>query len=81
MKMNSMQYYTLTVWVNKIERAYGVKALKQHRETVKFANDQFISFIWSIYHMINADDRKIINEDLLDAHLETALKTALKEYR
>lgn len=81
MKMTSMQFFTLAQSIEKIENAYGVPAMKQHRENVKFAHVQFISFIWSIYHMINADDRKIINEGLQDAHIETVLKIALCEYK
>jgi len=81
MKMSSMQYSILTEHINKIETAYGIKAMKQHRKVVKFANDQFISFMWSIYWMIKPDDRKIIGADLNDTHIETALKTALKNYK
>ena len=81
MKMTSMQYWILTDAINKIENAYGVDAMKQHRETISYACDRYLSFVWSIYHIINADDRKIINEGLNDTHIETALKIALKDYK
>ena len=81
MKMGSMQYWMLTDAINKIETAYSKETMKQHREKVSFANEQFISFIWSIYWMIKGDDRKIIGADLNDNHIETALKKALHEYK
>ena len=81
MRMTSMQYSILTEHINTIENGYGIKAMTQHRNGVKFAQDQFISFIWSIYWMINAGDRKLIGEELNDSHIETALKIALKDYK
>ena len=76
-----MQYWMLTDAINKMETAYSKDVMMQHRKTVKYANEQFISFIWSIYWKINKDDRKIIGADLNDNHIETALKKALAEYK
>ncbi len=81
MKMNSNQYWILTNEINKMERAYSIKAFEEHRQAVNFAKDQFISFCWSIFWKINKMDRAIISEDLQDAHLETALKKALVNYK
>ncbi len=79
--MQSNQYWILTNEINKMENAYSIKAFRDLRETVKFANDQFISFIWAIYWQIKSSDRQIIAEGLNDSHIETALKTALKDYK
>ena len=81
MLMTKHQYKILTDAINKIETAYTKETMKLHREKVSFVNDQFISFIWSIYWMIKGDDRKIIGADLNDNHIETALKKVLREYK
>ncbi len=81
MKMNSNQFWILTNEINKMEEAYSIKAFEDHRQSVKYAKDQFISFIWSIFHKIDRTDRAIITDGLLDAHIETALKIALKNYK
>lgn len=57
--------------------------LKEYRTTVRFVKDQFISFIWSVYWKIQTEEIRVAvnSEDLYDAHIETALKKIMKEYK
>ncbi len=81
MKMTATQYAILIKEKQKFEAAYGIAAITEHRHTVKFANDQFISFIWSMLWKIKPETRAKIIEGLFDTHIETALKKCWSEYK
>ncbi len=61
------------------------EAVRRYRHQVTYTKDQFISFIWGIYHALPPADRQAIQNNLgdplLDQHLETALKHVLKDYK
>ncbi len=59
--------------------------LKAYRYQVRYVNNQFISFIWGVFHALPLVDRQAIKHNqgdpLLDQHLETALKHTLKRFK
>lgn len=59
------------------------------RKTVAYAKSQFVAFVWSMYYTAKHFDQTFNDfmfeakkrEGLQDAHIETALKQILKEYK
>ena len=80
MKMTDAQYALLIKEKQKMEAAYSIAAIREHRNTVAYAKNQFVSFIWSMLWKIKPGTRALIIEGLLDTHIETALKKCWAEY-
>lgn len=65
----------------------GGDTVKQHRQNVAFVDSQFNSFCWSIYRVANKrqglalSDEAYQKEGLYDAHILTALKAILADYK
>lgn len=62
----------------------GKEKVREYRHQVRYTNNQFIAFIWGLYHALHQVDKDAIRHNqgnpLLDQHIETALAQALKEY-
>ncbi len=75
----------LTLALEELITTKGEKAVKQYRQNVSYANDQFTAFVWGVFHSLDrADQLAIIKNQgnrLEDRHLETVLKKALGDYK
>ena len=85
MRMTNDTYKHLTLCLDEIIATAGRDRVIAYRNNVKFVKDQFVSFVWGMFRYIPQVDRAaIINnqgERLQDAHIETALKKALIEFK
>ncbi len=81
MKMSKETFGRLANAIDVVMSAHSLETIKKHRQTVKFVNNQFISFCWSMFHAskFGQTDREIYNT-LNDSHIETALKRILSDF-
>ncbi len=59
-----------------------VKNIIELRNTVKYVNNQFVSFYWKIFWvaMRTSPSLRVVASNYNDEHLNTALKRILKRY-
>ena len=81
MKMSKELYTEIKQAIDGVVEQHGIDRVKEHRRSVKFAINQFISFCWSMFHASNFEYRKCYDEKLDDVHIETALKRILSDYK
>ena len=83
MKMSKELYSIIDSEISRTIQFYGDKKIKEIRNTVKYANSQYISFCGAMFYL--AITTEIIDlldqEDLQDSHIETALKQILIDYK
>jgi len=81
-KITKQHYKELETSINEVLSEYPETDIKEARETVKFVNNQFISFCWLCLHKTvtkNQHLRDLLN-NYLDSHIETAIKKILVKY-
>jgi len=82
MKMKKEHYNTLEKSINEVITNVGKDEVIKYRNNVKFVKDQFISFIWGMWgYSTDQDFRTELYKYLNDAHVETALKQILSNYK
>ena len=85
MKMTPDTRKHLALALEELCTASGDQRIKDYRYNVRYTKSQFIAFIWGIYHALDSPDKTAIRANqgnpLADAHIETALKQILKEYK
>jgi len=81
MKISKELYTKIENKINEYEKACLI-SFEENRNNISFVNCQYTSFIWFVFHnSIDNDIRAMIkDENLLDSHIETALKKILKKY-
>jgi hypothetical protein len=82
-RVTKEQYKELETLINNFLKKAKEEDIIKHRRTVKFAKDQFVSFVWSIFWAIPQNGGIEWSEkyDLSDNAIETALKKILKKYK
>ena len=78
LKMTKEHYEDLQSQIRVLIKGYSRDVVWEHRKTVRFAKDQFISFCWSLYWKI---DYKRYNSAYTDTQTESALKRILSAYK
>lgn len=85
-KMKQEHYEVLSNSINEVifqgGMVEGIKRTKQFRKEVKYINDQFVAFVWSMFRTATDQDfRRELYKYLNDAHVETALMKILEAYK
>ena len=80
MKIKNEDYNLLKEKIDNLLSNYSDAQIKAHRNSIKFVNDQFASFCWSIFHQVYKDVKHLYDY-LNDSHIETALKSILIKYK
>ena len=78
--MDKPLYDTLCTAMDKVFEAHSLETIKNHRETIPSAKDQFTSFCWSMFHVSKVDCNMFYNAGLNDTHILTALKRILSDF-
>jgi hypothetical protein len=79
--MSKELYDDIKLAINAVIKKFDVDHIKCHRRKVKYTNNQFISFCWSMFHLSGYDYDKCYSAGLVDNHIETALKKILIDYK
>jgi hypothetical protein len=80
-KMKKEHFETLDKSIQEVIRNVGIDKVKQFRKEIKFAKNQFISFIWAMFRTATDQDfRSELYTYLNDSNIETALKKILESY-
>lgn len=83
MKISKEVYKTLENAINNTLSQFPESDIIEARKTVKFVNNQFISFCWLVLHKTvsaHQELRDLLN-NYLDSHIETAIKKILIKYQ
>ena len=85
MKMTLDTRKHLALALEELTTQAGDKRIQDYRHNVRYTKCQYTAFIWGLYHALQQPDKTAIRANqgnpLADAHIETALKQILKEYR
>lgn len=82
MKFTKEDYDILESEINSLLSKYSEKEIIECRKTVKFVNDQFVSFCWLIFWEANKVEKvNDIARKYFDDHIETAIKKILEKYK
>jgi len=80
MKISKNLYDDLCNAIGKVLSQYNLKTIVEHRNNIKFVDNQFVAFCWSIFHASKFDYKKLYGAGLNDSHIETALKRILSDF-
>ena len=80
MKMSKKLFDELTDAIDEVISRHSLQTIIKHRENVKYVNNQFVSFCWSIFDASKYDCKRLYDSGLNDSHIKTALKRILSDF-
>lgn len=89
MKMSNETFAAIEAGINGVINHVGNSEVVELRNSINYANDQFVAFIWQMYQYGKTFQKRagidlyqmVNNEGLSDSHIETALKKILAQYK
>ena len=80
MKISKPLFNDIAQAIDNVLSTHNLTVICAHRQNVKFANNQFIAFCWSIFHASKYNVSLLYDAGLNDTHIETALKRILSDF-
>ena len=80
MRITKKQYNEISTAINIVLSNHTTDAVREYRESISYANNQFISFCWSMLRISGYNVRPLYRTGLNDSHIETAIKRILSDF-
>jgi len=80
MKITKPLFNELCDAIDDVISAHSLPTIINHRNNVKYTDNQFIAFCWSMFHASKYDCSKLYSAGFNDNHIETALKRILSDF-
>jgi hypothetical protein len=81
MKIKPEHYSELKSDIDNLISKHGKDTFIKQRAEVSFVKNQFVSFVWSVFWVIDYSKYRKLYDYMNDDNIETALKSILSEFK